>query len=402
MTALDDLCVVTWRIPRVRAEDLERVVVPESHEDALRDALAAHGVPHSFYVATCQRVLLAAQGRAADVERALARAVADVRPGHRPPEGGESFQGFEAFAHLCEVASSLDSLVPGEAQVLGQCKAAWRRAEAAGVDAGVGRALPLVFRTAKRIRAQSDLFRGKVSLVPLTAELLDEHLAEPGRTVAIVGTGQVGQRMVDLAQARRPGRLLVVSRDRERAREVAARRHAESRDLQAFLEESPALDVLVLATRAGSAFLTAQHAERLVRSRNGSAHPLLVLDLSLPRNADEAVRKVQGVRLVQMDDLAGLAERGRRGRRDAVGQARTLLGAELARVRRDLEDRAESGSVVQLRSELEEAARVRLATGRRLGVSGPDDERFEKWYWQTVRHLAHVAQQRAKRRKDVE
>lgn len=400
MTALDDLCVVTWRIPRVRAEDLERVVVPESHEDALRDALAAHGVRHSFYVATCQRVLLAAQGRAAEVERALARAVADVRPGHRPPEGVESFQGFEAFAHLCEVAASLDSLVPGEAQVLGQCKAAWRRAEAAGVDAVVGRALPLVFRTAKRIRAQSDLFRGKVSLVPLTVDLIDEHLEGGARNVAVVGTGQVGQRMLDLAHARRPSRLLVVSREKERADEVAARRHAEARDLQTFLAESPPLDVLVLATRAGAAFLTPQHAERLVRSRNGSPHPLLVLDLSLPRNADEAVRKVQGVRLVQMDDLAGLAERGRRGRRDAVGQARALLGAELARVRRELEDRAEADSVVRLRAEIEDAARVRLEAGRRLRVQGPDDERFEKWYWQTVRHLAHVAQQRAKRGKD--
>lgn len=396
---LDGLTVLTWRIPRLRAEDLERVAIPEAHEDSLREALGVHGVKDVLYLATCQRVVLAAAGEPHEVERALARTLADVRPGTRLPSGVEAFRGFEAFAHLCEVASSLDSLVPGEAQVLGQFKAAWRRAEAAGVDADVGRAMPLVFRTAKRIRAQSDLFRGKVSLVPLTVDLLAEHLKGESRAVAVVGTGQIGQRMLDLAQQHKPTDLVVVSRERPRAEEIAARTHARAEDLQRFLEAPPALDVLVLATRAGTAFFTDRHAELMARARDGPL-PLLVLDLSLPRNADERVRKVDGVRLVQMDELAAVAEKGRRGRLDAVGHARALLGAELARVRRELETRAETPDIVKLRQELEAAARARLEVGRRLAVQEADARRFEKWYWQTVRHLAHVAQEQTRRRKE--
>lgn len=393
---LDGLVVLTWRIPRVRAEDLERLAVPEAHEQPLREALAANGVRDTFYIATCQRVVLAAEGATADVERAFARALADVHPGARLPEGGEAFRGFEAFAHLCEVSSSLDSLVPGEAQVLGQFKAAWARAEAAGVDASVGRAMPLVFRTAKRIRSQSDLFRGKVSLVPLTVDVLAEHLQGDKRAIAVVGTGQIGQRMLDFAAKHAPTEVHVVSRERPRAMEIAERRGATPHSLQEFLQSPPRVDVLVLASRAGTAYFTPQHAERLVALRNGGP-PLLVLDLSIPRNADSLVAKVDRVRLVQMDDLAAIAEKGRRGRRDAVGHARALLGAELARVRRELEARADTSDVLRLRAEIEAAALARLEVGRRLPVQ--DRARFEKWYWQTVRHLTHVAQEQARGKK---
>lgn len=408
---LDGLVVLTWRIPRVRAEDLEKLAVPEAHEQPLREALAANGVKDAFYVATCQRIVLAADGETRAVESAFARALADVHPGARLPEGGEAFRGFEAFAHLCEVSSSLDSLVPGEAQVLGQFKAAWARADAAGVaaakrgadapggvlsDASVGRAMPLVFRTAKRIRSQSDLFRGKVSLVPLTVDVLAEHLKGEKRSIAVVGTGQIGQRMLDFAAQHKPTEVHVVSRERPRAVEVADRRGAVAHGLQEFLEAPPRVDVVVLATRAGTAYFTPQHAERLVALRNGGP-PLLVLDLSMPRNADERVGKVDRVRLVQMDDLAAIAEKGRNGRRNAVGHARALLGAELARVRRELEARSDTSDVVRLRAEIEAAALARLEVGRRLPVQ--DRARFEKWYWQTVRHLTHVAQEQARKRK---
>lgn len=387
---MDGLTVLTWRVPRASAADLEAATLPEADRDALLSELRdAAGAKELAYVPTCQRVVLTLLHAPDDVARRVHAFYADRLRRELP--AAETFDGFEAFAHLAEAASSLDSLVVGEPQVLGQFKAAAARAdESALAAAGLRHVHSLVFRAAKAVRHETALFKGKVSLVPLTEALLASHLlgvAQP--RVAVVGTGQIGEKMVELVRAQHPGAdLHVVSRSPERAHEVAAMHDATGHTLKAFLERPPrGLDVLALALGVDAPFVPAAWmAERAAEK------PLLVLDLAIPRNAEHVEGDVAGLRLVQMDDLSRMSEAAKAGREAEVATAQAVLARELGVIQVEYEQRKLAHDLALLSQRFQEVAADRLARAREAGL-----EVDAKWFDQTVRALLHEATGAVKR-----
>lgn len=396
---MESLHVATWRIPKASVEDVEYAAALAGSEEALARFLRDRfDIAEVVYLATCQRVLIAYTGpkqgpRPEDVFR---EAVATLRPGAPVPESrAEGFSGFAAYEHLAEVTASLDSLVIGEAQILGQMKAAYQAAEARGhVGKPLRRTFSLVFKAAKRIRSDTALFRGKVSLVPLTVELLEARFNGIQRPeIAVVGTGTIGRRMLDLLRDYPQCHVHLVSRSMDRAREAAAPYGATPQELAAIFEKPPRLDVLVLSARAEQPFFTPDVAERFAAASQGD-RPLLVIDLALPRNAHEDVRGVQGIALVQLDELANISERNKAEREREVRAARELLREELEALRVTLTERAQKGVLLDLRADMDAAARERLDHARDLlaplGVD-PDSPAFQRWYQQAVKHFTHVA-----------
>ncbi len=366
---LDLLKVVTWRVPAVDAGILEAVTVPEPEAaHVVATVRAASSATEAVYLPTCQRALLAVVTPAgADVVRARAREVFERRARRELPEP-ETLTGFEAFAHLSEVASSLDSLVPGEPQILGQMKDAYRRARdlghVGGASRGLGHVFPLVFRTAKAVRANTDLFRGKVSLIPLTLDLVASCLAaSPDPRAIVVGTGEIGNRMAALIAETAPGT------DVRRVSRSPSRGLA----LDAFLADPPPADAV---------------------RRAGGERPLLVLDLSLPRCVDPAVAAAPGVRLVALDELAALSQRARVERESEIVRARGVLQAELDRVAREYAALPAQRALAEYRRDVAEAAEARYAAGAERFPTAFADPEFRKWFEQTIRHVAHVAQTR--------
>lgn len=399
MRPLDELRVATWRLPHCTTPQLEAVARLGATSGkgtvatlaGLRDEL---GLDQLYYLATCQRVLLAFRDPAGEVTpEKLWQQVSGRLGWETPPVGPPEFFGGEAaFAHLCEVASSLDSLVPGEPQVLGQFKEAYHTCKQAGLAGPeLERWLPKVLRVAKRVRSRTKLFTGSVSLIPLTSRFIQEAVSEARRgcgQVAVVGTGPIGQALL-AKLSRHPGlQLYCVSHRRERAEEVSG--EALPLSLAEFLAEPPCLDGLALATRAEEPFLGLGQVERIM-ARRCPGHPgsgLRVLDLAMPRNARPEIGELEGVRLVQMDDLVELAEQGRESRRAALTQAREVLAKELALLRRERWKAAHRERIMALRGSLEAAAKERLA-------SFPGDARnpkVKRWMEQTLKGLIHVAQ----------
>lgn len=382
---MEPVTLLTWRVPHADADAIEAAALPERDLEArLRAAGELLGATGLAYVATCQRVTWVLQDAPDDAGRALVDAYASLWGRTLTPP--EEHAGFDAFRHLCTVASSLDALVPGEPQVLGQVKAAVQRCDEAGLlGTDLRHVFNHVFQTAKQVRSQTALFQGKVSLVPLTEQLMREALATwPAPHVAVLGTGQMGEQALRLIRRISDGvEVTVVSRNRLRAHEFAAQHDAAGRTLDAFLADPPpSLGLVVCAMRTEAPLLSAAWLEARARSRG-----LTVLDLALPRNT-QAPRDPRGLRLVQMDDLTRMSEQARQGREAAYDDAVRILDDAVDRVRHEYDLRCHASTLHRLTQRFQAVAEERWS---RMDGADPADPRTRKWYDQTVRALLHEA-----------
>lgn len=383
---MDQVTLLSWRTPSADAATLEQATFPLSAlESHLRDARQTLNLPGLCYIATCQRVLWVLQQAPPDAQEALRRWYASLGRGSLPLP--ERHVGFEAFRHLSEVASSLDSLVPGEPQVLGQVKQAVRRSDQAGVlGPDLRHVFDLVLSTAKTVRSQTRLFEGKVSLVPLAKEAMADAIATTERpAAAIVGTGEIGSKAAELVRSIRPDATLhVVSRSEDRARASAQTRGATGHTMESFLAAPPPVQLLVLAMEVDVPFVSASWLARLA-----ARGPVTVLDLALPRNAEAPEWAVPGLRLIQLDDLTRLSEAAKRHRDAAYDEAVRVLEDELDKVRHDYDLRCHASALHQLTQRFLAVSERRW----RDAAAGVDkeDPKARKWYEQTVRALLHEA-----------
>lgn len=380
---MEAVTVLTWRAPRCDAQALEMATLHRVEGASLAAAKGHLGANGLLYLATCQRVIWVLEGCMQNPADLLRKHYVSLG---RDPPAAERHDGFDAFRHLAEVTSSLDSLVPGEPQVLGQVKQAIHDAEAAGVlGNNLRHVFDLVLRTAKAVRAESGLFQGKISLIPLAEQAIQTRLAGPATPAAIVvGTGEMAQKAAQMVRRLRPdAHLHIVSRDILRAQEAADKHGATPWELRDFIDAPPAMDVLVasmktLAPIFDSAWLQARCA----------AQTLTVLDLGMPRNVEPPSSAPANLELIQLDQLVALSEKARQHRDAALEEATRILEDELDRVRHDYDLRCHASTLRQLAERFE-----RVAQQRWESATGVDQQnlRLRKWYDQTVRALLHEA-----------
>src|SRR5581483_2107952 len=217
-----------------------------------------------------------------------------------------------AVTHLFEVAAGLDSAVLGEGEILGQVRYAWEQAREEGTAGPVMQAL---FRHSvecgKRARTETGIARGVTSLSQAAVALASERLGGlDGRAVLVLGAGDMGEGMAVALAGRGAAPILVASRTPQRAAEVAARLPAEARAVgwDEIGDHLATADLVLSGTGAPGIVLGREEVGEAVSRR--PARPLLVVDIAVPRDVDPGVRELQGVTLLDMDDLLAFAEVG--------------------------------------------------------------------------------------------
>ena len=254
--------------------------------------------------------------------------------------------GEEAMAHLFRVASGLDSMMLGEAQILGQIKKALVTARQAGaLDARLEIILRGAIRAAKRTRHETGLGRRPVSVshaaVAAAASLLGE-LA--GRRVLLVGAGEMSEVALRLLHKQRIGHTYLASRTFDRADQVAQPLGGEAVPFDAIGEIIAEVDIILSSSSAPHHVLDAALVETFQSSRAG--RPLLIIDMAVPRDVDPDAGRVSGVHLLNIDDLQTIAEANREERKAWVPAAETIVDEELRATRVALDAR-ESAPTVQ-------------------------------------------------------
>ena len=269
------------------------------------------GAGEIVLLSTCNRVEVmaalppGATGTAGELGGRIVEALATLAPKVRPHLYlRDARAGIE---HLFRVASSLDSLVVGEPQILGQLKDAFTAARgAATVGPWLNRALEHAFRVAKRVRSETALGAGQVSIPTVAVDLAREIFSElKDHHVVLVGTGEMAS-LVASRLGRAGAHIAVVGRTLERAREVAQRLGAEPRAWDDFPALLATADIVVSSTSAPGYVVTQEQLAQARRQRHG--RNLFLVDLAVPRDIDPRIAELDGVFLYNVDDLSQVAD----------------------------------------------------------------------------------------------
>jgi glutamyl-tRNA reductase len=286
----------------------------------------------------------------------------------------------DVASHLFSVAAGLESAVLGEGEVLGQVRRAWERAQA---ERASGPVLAELFRSAvqagKRARAETGITRGTTSFSHAAVELAEGRRPGglAGVAVAVVGAGEMGsgvaQALGALPPDRRPGRLTVVNRNRERGRQLAASIPAplatEAAGTGELAETLAAADVAFTAVEAGTHLVPAA----MLSPEGARERPILVIDLGVPRNVEPAAAAVDGVTLLDLDDLRSAVTRAIDERRAEAARAGTIVSEELVRYRAASRARGAGPVIAALRIRIEDLRAAELERRRaQLGELSPE------------------------------
>ena len=278
----------------------ERVALDRTQGAALAARLAAGG-GEAVCVSTCNRTELYVAAADVDAaERAAVAALAELEPDVEPAL--YRLHDHAAALHLFRVAAGLDSLVPGEGEIVGQVRAAH--------DAGTtGLLLDRVFRQAlhvgRKVRAQTAIGETPASVSSAAAALAEQVFGDlEGRSVLLVGAGKISEQAAKNLLSRKARIAFVANRTLENAAGLAERFGAEPLPLDRLEGQLTEADVVVSSTSAHGYVLDGPTVERALRTRRG--RPLLLIDLAVPRDLDPAIHELEGCFLYDIDDLEAI------------------------------------------------------------------------------------------------
>jgi glutamyl-tRNA reductase len=294
-------------------------------------------------------------------------------------------EGADAAGHLFEVAGGLDSLVPGEAQILAQIREAYASALDMGSTGTVSnRLFHEALEAGKRVRHETAIGRSNASVASVAAELVRDTLGDEleGATVLIVGAGKVAELVAQNLSSRGGVRIVVANRSRERAAAVAERFDGEVVALDELTQAVAAADVVVSSTLSD---------EYLIRAADVPPGRRVLVDLALPRDIDPAVASVEGVTLVNLDDLEETVLRNIGLRRVEADQAYAIVAEQTAEFRSWLAALEVVPAIRQLRAFAEQIRREELARmdGRWESLSEADRERLDQLTQSMLNKLLH-------------
>ena len=297
----------------------------------------------------------------------------------------------EAVRHLFRVASSLDSMVVGEPQVLGQV----RHAYALGVQAGtVGRVLNRLvhhtFRVAKRVRSETGIASSAVSISYMAVELgkkIFESLQ--GCTVLLIGAGEMAELSARHLMNAGVSRVIIANRTEQTARQMADEFGATTVSLEKLDQVLPQADVVICSTGAPDYIVTAKRTRKALKHRRN--RPTCFIDISVPRNIEPAVSNIPNVFLFDIDDLESVISSNIREREREAERAELIVQSEVMQFQQKLRLMDIGPSIGALRQNMQDVARAEMARQRkRLGVLTKDQEAaIEALLMSTVNKISH-------------
>jgi glutamyl-tRNA reductase len=301
------------------------------------------------------------------------------------------YEGADAVRHLYRVAAGIESLVIGESEILGQVREAFSASTAAeSSNAILARLFHTALRVGRRARSETDIGAHGLSIAALAVSLSRRLVGDlRGKTVLVVGAGEAGRRAAGALVQNGVGRLLVTTRRSGLADEIARELNGVSipySDMTAALAEA---DVLITATAASDAIITAEDVSRAMASR--SERPLLIVDIAVPRDVEAGAREVPNVHLFDIDDLESAAEANMEARLREVGAVEEIVADEALRFETWLSQQKATPTIAALRrrAEATRQAEVERTLARLDGLSEADRKRIEAMSEALVKRLLH-------------
>ncbi|WP_420239766.1 glutamyl-tRNA reductase [Telmatobacter bradus] len=332
--------------------------------DTTRALAALPGVAECMIVSTCNRVemIAALETPAVQVAEFLAQHFG-VATDEILPHIYE-YRDREAVDHLFRMAASLDSMVVGDAQILGQVKEAFAVAKAAGTVRGqLEHLMQSAFSAAKKARSETGIGANSVSIASVAVELAKKIFGSlEGRTAFIVGAGKMSVLAARHLMQQGVSKILVTNRTLERAErmaeEVAGRITPQVVPFEQIYEAAAQADIVLTSTGAPHVIFTRQHGQAFLQKRRN--RPMFFIDMAVPRDVDPAMNKLDGIFVYDVDDLQQVAAAHMAERAREATDAESIVAAEVERFQQRQLAVNVAPAIVALQQRAEELRRAEL------------------------------------------
>jgi glutamyl-tRNA reductase len=307
----------------------------ESIGVALQELKRRPGFSEGMILSTCNRVELAITcDENVAGPSAVDQFLADTRNVERSWVGPYlyRFEDKDAIRHLFRVASSLDSMVVGEPQILGQLKAAFALAKQHGsVNSFLDALVPRAFSVAKRVRTETEIGAAAVSVSYAAVELARNIFGSlKDQRVLLVGAGKMSEAAALHLHSSGATNIFVTNRTPERAEEMARLFNGKVIEYTEFTAFLPEVDILVASSGAPHFILTKADMRRVIEARRNK--PIFLIDIAVPRNIEPAVNELDNVFLYDIDDLQKVVDTNLKGRMQEAVEAENIISEEVDRM----------------------------------------------------------------------
>jgi|GraSoiStandDraft_46_1057282.scaffolds.fasta_scaffold01801_3 glutamyl-tRNA reductase len=354
----------------------ERLALPESRlPEVCKSLCQQEGIEEGMILSTCNRVELLVRRR--DGVDNLRNFVCEYF--HLDPAEYEryfyDYREEEAVRHVFRVTSSLDSMVVGEPQILGQVKEAYAVARAVGaINSQLDSLLTRAFAVAKRVRTETAVGSSAVSVASVAVELAKKIFGSlNGKHVYLVGAGKMSELAARHLIAHGAASIFVANRTYDRAVQLAKKFHGQAIMFEQLYDTCDKADIVITSTGAPHAIFRREHGELFLSRRRN--RPMFFIDIAVPRDVDPGLNKLDGIFVYDIDDLQQAVTSHVADRRKEAERAEAIVALEVQRFQARLQSLDVVPTIVSLQDHLETIRQAEIDRVRgRLGSLSPDQE----------------------------
>ena len=335
-------------------------------------------IQEGVILSTCNRVEVVASVSDSHVAFVEIKAFLAQQRAHRNADSLEehvyTYHGADAVRHLFRVAASLDSMVVGEPQILGQLKEYYNAAQQAGtVGTILHRLFHRSFSVAKRVRTETGIASRAVSVSSVAVDLAKRIFDRfQDKTVMLIGAGKMGDLMARNLQRNGVHGLMITNRTFERAVELAGRIHGSPILFEDFPRYLKMADLVIGCTGAAEILVDAETVEKVLRERKQQA--MFFIDIGDRRNFDPRINELDNVYLYNTDDLKGVAEENLRERSSEAAKAEEIIHEEVQNFARWIAALEQVPTITALRQRFEEIRRKEIEKSLGGNLRGLSEE----------------------------
>lgn len=332
--------------------------------DALRSLRSYDGISEAMILSTCNRVEILASAPHNDPLQEFLCSWHRVSP-DSVAHYLYNLRDNDVIRHLFRVASSLDSMVVGEPQILGQVKDAYRAAHDAGtVGLEIGSLLDRTLMVAKRIRSETGIAQSAVSVSYAAVELARKIFGDlSGKSVMIIGASKMGELAARHLKRAGVSMVMVTNRTFDRAVEMAQLFDGAAVQFEQLSDHIDRADIVISSTGAPHFVITRPDAEQIIRKRKNK--PVFFIDIAVPRDIDPAVNEIDNLFLYDIDDLQQTVDDNIRDRLDEASRAEEIIDHEVVTYCQRAQARALGPTIAAVREAADRTRREVIERNRR-------------------------------------
>jgi glutamyl-tRNA reductase len=372
--------------------------------EAVKELVSCPNVSEGLIVSTCNRVEVYTAVPKRNMEAAREEIATFLSERHEVPREKLDphlyiLSGEECVQHIFRVASSLDSMVVGEPQILGQVKEAFGCAANAQATGNIlNRLLHKAFSVAKRVRSETRIATSAVSISFAAVELAKKIFGElEGKTVMLVGAGEMAELAARHLLGNGVEHILVANRTFENAVKLAEEFGGTAVPFDELQQQMELADIVISSTGAPNIIIDKKMVKSIIKSRRN--RPMFFIDIAVPRDIDPAVNQVENAYAYDIDDLEGVVETNIKTRSKEAAKAEEIVNGEVQQFNEWMRSRESFPTIVALREWAENVRRGELEkTLKRIeGLSEADTKKIEAMTEAILNKILHRPVTRMKR-----